>query len=90
MPAGKTMKSLPKPNNRAVSLVRVPAETVAVRRFSGSRSRRAVASQTAQLMRALRETGFEPVGTPAAWFYDPPWTLPMLRRNEVAVAVKTD
>jgi hypothetical protein len=22
-----------------------------------------------------------------AWFYDPPWTLPWLRRNEVAVPV---
>jgi hypothetical protein len=90
MPAGKTMKSLPQPNDRSVRLVSVPAETVAVRRFSGSTSSRAVASQTAQLMRTLRENGFEPIGTPAAWFYDPPWTVPMLRRNEIAVPVESD
>jgi SOUL heme-binding protein len=90
MPAGKTMKSLPKPNDPAVRLMRVPPETVAVRRFSGGWSHRAVASQIAQLMRALRETGFEPIGTPAAWFYDPPWTIPMLRRNEIAVPVKAN
>jgi len=88
MPAGRTMKSLPQPNDRAVRLVSVPAETVAVRRFAGSISSRAVASQTAQLMRTLRENGFEPTGTPGAWFYDPPWTLPALRRNEIAVPVE--
>ena len=26
-------------------------------------------------------------GDPVVWFYDPPWTLPPLRRNEVAVRV---
>ena len=89
MPAGKTLESLPQPNDRAVRLVSVPAETVAVRRFSGSISSRAVASQTARLMRTVRENGFTPVGTPGAWFYDPPWTVPALRRNEIAVPVES-
>jgi len=90
MPADKTMESLPEPDDDAIKLVTVPAETVAVRRFTGSRNRRAIAAQTAELMRALRvlDKGFEPTGPPAAWFYDPPWTIPMLRRNEVIVPVK--
>lgn len=90
MPADKTMESLPEPDDPAVTLVSIQPETVAVRRFSGIPSKQAVASQTAKLMRALRETGFEPSGAPAAWFYDPPWTIPMLRRNEVAVPVKSN
>jgi hypothetical protein len=90
MPADKTMQSLPAPNDASVRLVAIPAETVAVRRFSGSRSRRAIASQTAQLLTTLRETGFEPTGTPVAWFYDPSWTVPVLRRNEIAVPVEPD
>ena len=89
MPAGKSIKSLPQPNDRAVRLVTVPAETVAVRRFSGSTSPRAVASQTAELMRTLLDTGFAAIGAPAAWFYDPPWTIPMLRRNEIAIPVES-
>ncbi len=89
MPAGKSITSLPQPNDRAVRLVTVPAETVAVRRFSGSTSPRAVASETAALMRTLREAGFASTGAPAAWFYDPPWTIPMLRRNEIAVALQS-
>ena len=54
MPADKTIESLPEPDDDAIKLVTVPAETVAVRRFTGSRSRRAIASQTAELTRALR------------------------------------
>ena len=88
MPADKTMESLPQPNDPAVRLVSVSPETVAVRRYSGSISSRAVASQTAQLMHTLRENGFEAIGKPAAWFYDPPWTVPALRRNEIAVPVE--
>ncbi len=90
MPVEKTMESLPQPNDPAVQLVTVPAETIAVRRFTGSYNRDAVASQTAALLRTLHETGFRPVGTPSAWFYDPPWTLPMLRRNEIAVPIKPE
>jgi SOUL heme-binding protein len=88
MPAGESLDSLPRPNDQAVQLVAVPAETVAVRRFSGSTSSQAVARETAQLRRTLAEMGFEPIGVPVAWFYDPPWTLPVLRRNEIAIPVE--
>lgn len=87
MPAGKTMESLPAPDDDEVKLVAVEGETVAVRRFTGSRSGRAIAAQTAELMKALRDNDFEPAGDASAWFYDPPWTVPMLRRNEVVVPV---
>jgi hypothetical protein len=88
MPAGKPIEFLPQPNDQAVQLVTVPAETVAVRRFSGSTGSGAVARETAQLRRTLKETGFEPIGVPVSWFYDPPWTLPVLRRNEIAIPVE--
>jgi hypothetical protein len=88
MPAQWTLESLPEPDNPDVRLVTVPAETVAVLRFTGDRGPRAVEAQTGRLLKALREYGFETGGEPVAWFYDPPWTIPLLRRNEVAVPVK--
>jgi SOUL heme-binding protein len=90
MPVEKTMESLPQPNDPAVRLVAIPAETIAVRRFTGSYTPKAVASHTAALLRTLRETGFQAVGTPSAWFYDPPWTVPMLRRNEIVVPIEPE
>lgn len=88
MPADKARASLPEPDDSAVSLITVPAETVAVRRFTGSTAPKAVAAQAAELLRTLGDQGWKAVDSPAAWFYDPPWTLPFLRRNEVSVAVQ--
>ena len=88
MPADTSLESLPKPNDTDIRLVTVPPQTIAVRRFTGLPTRRAVASQTDKLMNTLRDTGFEAIDTPATWFYDPPWTIPALRRNEIAVSVE--
>lgn len=90
MPAAQTMSSLPQPDDPSVRLVEVAPETVAVHRFSGRATRDAVASHTATLLKALSEADFHPIGQPTAWFYDPPWTLPPLRRNEIAVEVVAD
>lgn len=87
MPKKWSMDDLPAPDDDRVELVPVSAETVAVLRFTGDRGSDAVARRTDQLLDALRANGFEAVGTPTAWFYDPPWTLPFRRRNEIAVPV---
>ena len=88
MPSKWTMETLPAPDDDNVVLVAVPGETVAVLSFSGDRSPRAVASRTDELLGMLRDKAIEPTGDPVAWFYDPPWTLPCRRRNEIAVPVR--
>lgn len=65
----------------------VPPQTVAVLTFTGDRSAAAVAARTEELRTTLRDNGIEPVGETTAWFYDPPWTLPFRRRNEVVVGI---
>ena len=87
MPATWTMAELPTPNDDGVHLVTVPPETVAVLRFSGNRDAKAVAAKTHELQEALQRKGIKPSGEVTAWFYDPPWTLPFLRRNEVAIPI---
>jgi hypothetical protein len=87
MPAAATLDSLPVPNDPSVSLVSVPSETVAVLRFSGLPRPEAVARNTAALEAALATSPWAPAGPVQAWFYDPPWTVPALRRNEVVAPV---
>jgi len=85
MPAEHTMDTLPTPNDERVRLVTVPAETVAVLRFSGAYTPDVMAERTAELLAILRRNKLATDGDPLMWFYDPPWTLPFRRRNEVAV-----
>lgn len=87
MPSKWSMETLPAPDDDDVRLVRVPSETVAVLRFTGDRGPQAVAANTDRLMKTLQDNNIEPTGQAVSWFYDPPWTLPFRRRNEVAVAI---
>ena len=89
MPSKWTVETLPTPNDDNVTLVTVPGETVAVLRFTGDRSAAAVAARTEELANTLHDRGIEVTGEPVAWFYDPPWTLPFRRRNEIAIAVRS-
>jgi hypothetical protein len=47
----------------------------------------AAAEQRAALLAALASGPWQAAGDAGDWFYDPPWTLPPLRRNEAVVAV---
>ena len=87
MPAKYTEATLPRPNDPAVKIVPVPGETYGVYRYTGSTSPSATARADRELLRRLAGAGYVPACQPVAWFYDPPWTLPFLRRNEAAVVV---
>ena len=87
MPASYTEASLPRPDDPAVRIVTVPAETYGVYRYTGSIDTTATQAGERELLQRLEGKGWVPTGQPVAWFYDPPWTLPFLRRNEAAVTV---
>ena len=81
------MDTLPTPNDERVRLVHVPGEQMAVLRFPGVANPSTVAERTGELLKTLRDNKIEVAGEPLTWFYDPPWTIPFRRRNEVAVSV---
>lgn len=85
MPSKWSMDTLPEPDDGSVTVVEVPGERYAVLGFSGDRSAAAVEVKAAELLAELQGSEVTPDGDPVAWFYDPPWTLPFRRRNEVAV-----
>ena len=87
MPAGSTLQTLPQPDDSRVTLALLPSQSFAVLGFSGTPSPQAVAREEARLLSGLHGSIWLATAAPVAWFYDPPWTLPPLRRNEVAVAV---
>lgn len=86
MPSQYTLSTLPTPNNLAVTLRELPETRMAVLRFSGLAGEDKTATKTAELMAWLKSKNITPTGTPELARYNPPWTLPFLRRNEVMVA----
>jgi hypothetical protein len=87
LPADYTVETAPEPRNPEVRIVEVPERTLAVLRFSGSRGADNVARHASELDRVIAGSSWRAVGEPTTLFYDPPWTIPFLRRNEVAVPV---
>ena len=87
MPSEYRMDTLPTPKNNAVDIKEIPGKRFVVIRFSGMADEEMLAEQTTALNGFLKEKGLEPLSPPAYAFFNPPWTLPPLRRNEVMVEV---
>lgn len=87
MPANYTMETLPKPKNPAVQLKEVTSRRFAVIRFSGLAGEESLKRQTDLLTKFVSARKLTAVSAPTYAFYNPPWTLPFLRRNEVMIEV---
>ncbi len=83
MPSAYTLATLPKPNNPAVALREVPAKTWAVLSYTGFNTEAGIQQRTDELVAWLAERHIKTIGSPQLARYDPPWTLPMFRRNEI-------
>ena len=88
MPRGSTLENLPEPVDARVELREASAKTVAVIRYSGFWSQANYEEHLAQLREALAKAGIATEGEPVLSRYDPPFTLPYLRRNEVWLTVR--
>ncbi|WP_376097366.1 heme-binding protein [Roseomonas sp. CCTCC AB2023176] len=82
------MQQPPEPTEPGVTLVQAPVQVLGVRRFSGTAGKDRLSMEEGALRDALRLAGWRVTGPRIGWFYDPPWCLPPLRRNEVALEVE--
>jgi hypothetical protein len=87
MPSSYTMETLPKPNNPAVKLKEIGAKRYAVIRFSGMAGEDNLKRRTEELNAFISAKNLTLLSAPTYAFYNPPWTLPFLRRNEVMVEI---
>ena len=89
----KTIEDVPRPERKDVTIRRIPERIVAVRTFSGSFRKRNVDKNEAELRRALNRDGIDIVDDDAkatVFGYNPPWTVPFFRTNEVLLPVRFD
>lgn len=83
LPKSSTLEALPTPTDERVALKPVPGRRVAVIKFSGSPSSAEIEARSEELRRYASKHKLVTAGQPVLAFYNPPWTLPFLRRNEV-------
>lgn len=88
MPSQHTLETLPKPNNPLVSIKKIPSQKLAVVRFSGLVNEEKMVKKVAELTHWIENKKLIMLGTPELARYNPPWTLPFLRRNEVLIEVE--
>ena len=87
MPKIWTAETLPKPSDERVKLVPMPQTKMVAIRFSGTTTDNHVAIKTAELKKYITEHNLTANGEPILALYNPPWTLPFFRRNEIMFAV---
>lgn len=87
LPPGMDAAEAPRPTDPDVEIDTLPERRVAVVRFSGFLDAENITEQRSRLARWLEGRAEQPAGPWQAAGYNPPWTLPWLRRNEVMVPV---
>ena len=85
MPKQYSKDTLPIPNNPEVKIIDVPSEKFAVITFSGLVREKKYVEMLNLLNEEMRKRNLEPKGPVVLARYNPPWTLPFLRRNELMI-----
>jgi SOUL heme-binding protein len=83
MPASWTLDTLPQPNDSRVTLHPLPATRMIVIRFSGTANDALITEKTTEVRDYASRHNMKTLGEPLLALYNPPWTLPIFRRNEV-------
>ena len=87
MPAKLKSGEVSRPSDGLVTVKELAAGRFAVMRFSGGRNAKREAGVLDQLRAWMASEGIEASSPPVYGYFDPPWTPPFLRRNEVMLRV---
>lgn len=88
LPENFTIETAPPPQDPAVKLEEIKDYTVAAITFSGLLKQKNIDKHKAILEEWITRKGFKKTGAVKAAGYNPPFTIPALRRNEVLIPVK--
>jgi len=87
MPKVKNLSNLPQPNDPSVTFLSVPAQKVAVIRYSGTWSEKRYQEHWEKLKNELKQKNLQFKESPIFARYNPPWIPWFLRRNEIWVEI---
>lgn len=88
MPKNYTLQSLPQPKNFDIEIKEVPEKIFAIIRFSGVPTKDSLKMKLQHLEDFMSQNKIEKISEPTYAFFNPPWTLPLMRRNEIMIEIK--
>jgi len=88
LPEGFSLAMAPSPSDSTVTLTELSDYTVAVISFTGFLNQDSISAHRALLQNWIADRGLKITGEAKAAGYNPPFTLPFLRRNEIVIPVK--
>jgi len=88
MPSEYTMATLPKPLNPLVTIRELPAQKRAAITFSGFYNDAKVLEKTKALEEWVKSKQWQTIGSPQFARYNPPWSIPFMRRNEILITLR--
>ena len=83
MPSKFSIDTIPNPINDRIKIIQIPSKRYAVVTFSGRSTEENLTTHTNELEKYIIGSNYSKAGNAKYAFYNPPWTLPFLRRNEV-------
>jgi len=87
MPNTFTLTTLPKPNNNQIKIIGLPKEKYAVIVFSGLVRESSYQEKENLLNKFIKEKNLTTTSKIKIARYNPPWTLPFFRRNELMIKI---
>jgi effector-binding domain-containing protein len=87
-PEGYTLDTIPVPKDPRVRIREVPAHKVAALRFGGWADAEKVRRRSSELKKMLERDGRTVLSPFRSAQYNPPWTPPPFRRNEILVEIE--
>jgi len=89
MPSGFTLDTTPEPTDPAVRIRAIPQQRMATIRYSGRWTEKNYREYLAELESWIAAQGLTVIGAPVFARYNPPFTPPFWRRNEILIPVET-
>lgn len=83
MPRKYAFNEVPKPKEASISLKKIKASTFICIKFSGNPTDEKLQKKLIRLKQFIKDRKIATLGNPIYAFYNPPWTIPIFRRNEI-------
>lgn len=88
MPANFSLENTPVPLDKALGIEEIQDYTVATITFNGSFDEKNIEKNISVLQKWIADKNLKVTGIPKAAGYNPPFTIPALRRNEILIPIE--